>query len=121
MVAAVAVGMPDFNGGPRQRLRGIEALVISHLPEWRSRAEEIRRSCLAVVKANQLTDRDQAETEGEMLFSIVATSDQRALPFLDLAAHDPSGAVDFLGKLHELTVALRAMEKDAQAASRNVA
>lgn len=97
-----------------EALAGIEALVVAHLPEWRSQAEEIRRNCHAVV---------QEDLEGELLFSIVATSDDRAVPFLDLARRSPGEAIAFLGRIHELSVALRAMEKEAgvSSSSRSVA
>ncbi|MBI2901405.1 MAG: hypothetical protein HYY17_14565 [Planctomycetes bacterium] len=121
----IVAGLRARKGSPadfEEALRGIEALVISHLPEWRSRTEEIRRSCVAVVRQGGLTDREEAAAEGEVLFNVVATSDTRAIPFLERAEHDPSAAVEFLGRIHELSVALRAMEKEAGAApAKNVA
>lgn len=100
------------DGAYEEALTGIEALVVAHLPEWRSKAGEIRRDCHAVVRD---------EVEAELLFSIVAASDDRAVPFLDLAQKNPGDAIAFLGRIHELSVALRAMEKDAGVSSKIVA
>lgn len=113
----IVAALKSRNNDPaayEEAARGIEALVLSHLPEWRGRTEAMRRSCLAVVKENGLTDRDQAATEAEMLFSILATSDRRALPFLEKMDREPAAAIEILGRIHELTVALRAMEKEVQ-------
>ncbi|GEM_PF-1641936 len=112
----IIAALKSRSGDPaayEEALRGIEALVVSHLPEWRSRAEEMRRACLAVVKEDGLTDRAEAATEAEMLFSVIAASDTRALPLVERLDRDPAGAVAVVGRFHELTVALRAMEKEA--------
>lgn len=99
----------------------IEALILGHRPAWKPQAEEMRRDCVAVVRTLALTDPSQAATEAELLFSILATSDDRAQPFCDLMGRDPTGAVEYLGRIHELTVALRAMDQETSPASKSLA
>jgi hypothetical protein len=65
-----------------------------------------------------VTEYRRRRPEESVLYGIVQ---ENLETFLELAAHNPGAAVEFLSKVHELTVALRAMEKEVQAPSRNVA
>ncbi len=102
-------------------LQDLERLIVSHVPSWKPRVEEMRRSCLAVVRETGLTDIAQASTEAEMLFSVIAASNERALPLVGLMDRDPVGAVSYVGQIHELTVALRAMDQEAGTSIKSVA
>ncbi|MBI2901404.1 MAG: hypothetical protein HYY17_14560 [Planctomycetes bacterium] len=93
---------PDDLAGLRSR---VEAIVTSHLPPWRGRAEEMRRACRDVLRTYEL------DGDPEMIFTAIASSDDRALPFIEMLNRDSAGAVAYIRKLQEWTATVRALEQ----------
>ena len=93
-------------GRHEERLRArrdIESALNSARPDWIDRAGTLRAACLSALRGR--ADVEILHEEADLLFELVAVSDERAEPILA----DPRTAAESVARLHEALGAVRAL------------
>jgi hypothetical protein len=85
----------------------LEDKLLSLHRVWMDRAGTLRAACLDTLKLNAPLDVDRLHEEADLVFSIFATSDARAVGLLSAVDQDPVAAVRQILKVYELSLAVR--------------
>src|SRR6185503_1900444 len=99
-------GQPDV---VRCALAAVDSILASRHPAWGDRAGTIRAACVDVLKGARLTDPDVLHEEADLLFELVAVSDERAVGLLEALDRSPEDAVNLILRLYEALDMARAM------------
>jgi hypothetical protein len=99
-------GQPDV---VRCALASVDSILASCHPAWGDRAGTIRAACVDVLKGARLTDPDSLHEEADLLFELLALSDERAEGLLEALDRSPEDAVGQVSRLYEALDAVRAL------------
>jgi hypothetical protein len=88
----------------------VEEMVLALHQDWMDRAGALRGACLEALKGAPGLDPERVYPEGDVLFSIVATSDERALSMLTALDARPEEAIAQAARLYEMISTLRSLE-----------
>lgn len=104
VLRAQVVGALKSRGDAANQAR-VEAVVEMHLPAWRAKAEKMLRAVRDTLKSYEL------EGDPEAIFTAIAVSDDRAIPFLESIDRNPAAAVEAVRRLQEWTATVRSLDR----------
>lgn len=95
----------------------VESILAGSHPAWSDRAGTLRAACVDVLKGAQLADPDSLHEEADLLYELVAISDDRAAALLVALDQDAGDAVRQISRLYESLDAVRSLGRDPGAKS----
>lgn len=87
----------------------VESILAGSHPTWNDRAGTLRAACVDVLKGARLCDPSDLHQEADLLFELLALSDERAAGVLVALDQDPEDAVRQIGRLYEALDAVRVL------------
>jgi len=93
----------------RCALGSVKSILAGVHPMWIDRAGTLRAACLDVLKGASLADPDDLHREADLLFELVALSDERAAALLVALDREPEDAVRQIARLYEALDAVRSL------------
>jgi hypothetical protein len=99
--------------GYRHAQQCLERLIQTEKPAWSDRAGELREFCASVLESSGLTD--TPVSDGEALFSAVATDDKLVADMFEAMAQGPEAAQDLARRIFEAITSLRTILRDKAA------
>jgi hypothetical protein len=90
----------------------VEEMVLALHQEWMDRAGALRGACLEALKQAPGSEPESVYAEGDVLFSVVATSDDRARSMLSALDAHPEEAIAQAARLYEMISTLRSLDSD---------
>ncbi len=87
----------------------IEAMIIARRPDWIREVPRLRDACRRALRRAGEVPTERLDEEGDAVFEVLATSDERARQVLGLMESDPSAADVKIRQAHGLLEAVRSV------------
>ena len=97
--------------GYREAQQALEKLVMSERPAWFEQAGRIREACRAFFDGSGVSDTPVSDSE--ILFSLFAIDDERAVAMLAAVDAGPDASKELARETFECLVALRSLQEKA--------